>query len=238
MSPQGILVDGNTRAAATAGSGSRTSGGVLPDDTSRQDINDVELSLQLRKDRRRDYSYINRLIAIDEELAPGALRGRRARDFNIKPRPFSATAGSTSSSAKPSSGAGRRRRAPAADRLRAAPGEAARAPPRLHQARRDRHRCRRAAHAVAAGDGAPRLPEDLSAPRRADFYTRYFASGSRSDLTTTPSTPPVAVPGIPARRCPEAPAYRTATKALTDLCSAPRLLPISEQARRRGGGRG
>lgn len=85
VSPHGILVDGNTRAAALIDLGEQNIRvGVLPDDTSRQDINTVELSLQLRKDRRRDYSYINRLIAIDEELARGRSEVDVAKDFNIK----------------------------------------------------------------------------------------------------------------------------------------------------------
>lgn len=85
VSPHGILVDGNTRAAALIDLGEpNIRVGVLPDDTSRQDINAVELSLQLRKDRRRDYSYINRLIAIDEELGRGRSEADVAKDFNIK----------------------------------------------------------------------------------------------------------------------------------------------------------
>jgi len=85
VSPHGILVDGNTRAAALIDLGEQNIRvGVLPDDTSRQDINTVELTLQLRKDRRRDYSYINRLIAIDEELGRGRSEADVAKDFNIK----------------------------------------------------------------------------------------------------------------------------------------------------------
>lgn len=85
VSPHGILVDGNTRAAALIDLGEENIRvGVLPDDTSRRDINNVELSLQLRKDRRRDYSYINRLIAIDEELGAGRSEADVAKDFNIK----------------------------------------------------------------------------------------------------------------------------------------------------------
>lgn len=86
VSPNGILVDGNTRAAALADLGlQEIRVGVLPEDTDRKDINNVELSLQLRKDRRREYSYINRLIAIDEELERGRSEADVARDFNIKP---------------------------------------------------------------------------------------------------------------------------------------------------------
>ncbi|MEV0245842.1 ParB N-terminal domain-containing protein [Nocardia sp. NPDC050712] len=85
ISPHGILVDGNTRCAALRQLGIKDIRvGVLPDDTSRRDINEVELSLQLRKDKRRDYSYINRLIAIEDELSSGRLPEDVARDFNIK----------------------------------------------------------------------------------------------------------------------------------------------------------
>ncbi|MHC5261360.1 ParB N-terminal domain-containing protein [Streptomyces sp. UC4497] len=85
ISPNGILVDGNTRCAAMREIGIKNIRvGVLPPDTSRRDINTVELSLQLRRDKRRDYSYINRLIAIEEELASGRREEDVARDFNIK----------------------------------------------------------------------------------------------------------------------------------------------------------
>ncbi|MFI6502413.1 transcriptional regulator [Nonomuraea typhae] len=85
ISPDGILVDGNTRCAALRDLGVKDIRvGVLPSDTSRRDINAVELYLQLRKDRRREYSYINQLIAIEEELGGGRREDDVARDFNIK----------------------------------------------------------------------------------------------------------------------------------------------------------
>ncbi|MET7735160.1 transcriptional regulator [Streptomyces sp. NPDC005402] len=85
ISPDGILVDGNTRCAALKDLGIRDIRvGVLPADTSRRDINSVELALQLRRDKRREYSYINRLIAIEDELADGRREEDVARDFNIK----------------------------------------------------------------------------------------------------------------------------------------------------------
>ncbi|MFI0927173.1 transcriptional regulator [Streptomyces sp. NPDC021012] len=85
ISPDGILVDGNTRCAALRKLGIKDIRvGVLPSDTSRRDINSVELALQLRRDKRREYSYINRLIAIEEELANGRRVEDVARDFNIK----------------------------------------------------------------------------------------------------------------------------------------------------------
>jgi ParB-like chromosome segregation protein Spo0J len=85
ISPEGILVDGNTRCAALRELGVQDIRvGVLPPDTSRRDINDVELALQLRRDKRREYSYINRLIAIEEELSRGRREDEVARNFNIK----------------------------------------------------------------------------------------------------------------------------------------------------------
>lgn len=87
ISPHGILVDGNTRCAALRDLGIKDIRvGVLPSDTSRRDINSVELALQLRRDKRREYSYINRLIAIEDELADGRREEDVARDFNIKVR--------------------------------------------------------------------------------------------------------------------------------------------------------
>ncbi|MEV6275706.1 transcriptional regulator [Nocardia sp. NPDC051832] len=65
----GILVNGNTRCAALRELNTITSirVGILPESCTWDDINDVELSLQLRFDKRRDYSYINRLLAIEEQ---------------------------------------------------------------------------------------------------------------------------------------------------------------------------
>ncbi len=85
ITPEGILVDGNTRRAALLDLGVKNiQVGVLPDDTSRDDINNVELSLQLRKDKRREYSYVAYLIAINEQLSQGRREADVARDFNIK----------------------------------------------------------------------------------------------------------------------------------------------------------
>jgi len=64
----GILVNGNTRRAALKDLGKTTMRvGVLPGSATWADISAVELSLQLQEDHRRDYSYINRLLAIDEQ---------------------------------------------------------------------------------------------------------------------------------------------------------------------------
>jgi hypothetical protein len=70
----GVLVNGNTRRAALLDLSGPTRSmrvAVLPASCTWADITDVELSLQLRKEHRRDYSYINRLLAIDELAAQG-----------------------------------------------------------------------------------------------------------------------------------------------------------------------
>lgn len=66
---EGILVNGNTRCAALREGVKATSMrvGVLPASCTWEDINAVEVSLQLRHDTRRDYSYINHLLALEEQ---------------------------------------------------------------------------------------------------------------------------------------------------------------------------
>jgi hypothetical protein len=65
----GILVNGNTRAAALRSLGvASIRVGVLPASCTQDDVDAVELSLQLRPDRRREYSYINHLLALEEQL--------------------------------------------------------------------------------------------------------------------------------------------------------------------------
>ncbi|MGP3979285.1 hypothetical protein ACTWQF_35800 [Streptomyces sp. 8N114] len=78
----GILVNGNTRAAALREIGVPTMRvGVLPASFTWADITAVELSLQLRNDSRREYSYINRLLAIDERIRLGIPRDAIAKEF-------------------------------------------------------------------------------------------------------------------------------------------------------------
>lgn len=82
---EGVLVNGNTRRAALKELGVASMRvAVLPDSCTWTDINSVELSLQLRKDHRREYSYINRLLAIDEQMTLGRPVVDIARDFRIK----------------------------------------------------------------------------------------------------------------------------------------------------------
>ncbi len=66
----GILVNGNTRCVALRELKGATTMrvGVLPASCTWEDINAVELALQLRHDERREYSYINRLLAIEEQI--------------------------------------------------------------------------------------------------------------------------------------------------------------------------
>ncbi|NUK00276.1 hypothetical protein HRW14_13675 [Streptomyces lunaelactis] len=82
---QGILVNGNTRTAAFRELGQQTMRvGVLPESFTWTDINAVELSLQLRRDHRRDYSYINRLLAMEEQAGLGRTPEAIAKDFRIR----------------------------------------------------------------------------------------------------------------------------------------------------------
>ncbi|WP_327429007.1 transcriptional regulator [Streptomyces sp. NBC_01236] len=81
----GILVNGNTRRAALKELGvANIRVGVLPESCTWDDISAVELSLQLRPDQRRDYSYINRLLAIDEQHLLGRTMADIAREFRIR----------------------------------------------------------------------------------------------------------------------------------------------------------
>ncbi|WP_244967467.1 hypothetical protein [Streptomyces cacaoi] len=78
----GILVNGNTRAAALRELGKASMRvGVLPESFTWDDITAVELSLQLRNDSRREYSYINRLLAIEERFNLGQTREVIAKEF-------------------------------------------------------------------------------------------------------------------------------------------------------------
>jgi hypothetical protein len=81
ITPSGILVNGNTRRAALKELGRENIRvGVVPDDWAWDDVAAIELELQLRKDHRREYSYINQLLAIDDE----AVRGLSAAEINKK----------------------------------------------------------------------------------------------------------------------------------------------------------
>ncbi|MHA7286571.1 hypothetical protein ACX80I_09860 [Arthrobacter sp. MDT3-44] len=219
VSPHGILVDGNTRAAALRDLGERNIRvGVLPDDTSRQDINTVELSLQLRRDRRRDYSYINRLIAIDEELGRGRSETDVARDFNIKPATL------------------QRDRwvyaliLDAIDRSKTPDGAALRLidfeqhQEKLRELHRDYTKL-----ATTDSDAAKRLMHSrlamvlLDYPKtslrlaEADFHVRYLQSRLPEDLKSTmPRSEKLSVPGIPGAILPDQSNDSASAEALTN----------------------
>ncbi|MGA7159126.1 MAG: hypothetical protein WBY53_19930 [Acidobacteriaceae bacterium] len=81
----GVLVNGNTRQAALKGLGQQNIRvGVLPSDTGHDDLQSIELSLQLRKDHRREYSFMNFLLAVDERAAAGQPAVKIQDDFHIK----------------------------------------------------------------------------------------------------------------------------------------------------------
>lgn len=86
---QGVLVNGNTRAVALRELGAQTMRvGVLPESFTWADVNAVELSLQLRVDHRRDYTYINRLLAMEEQASLGRTPEQIAKDFRIQVRTY------------------------------------------------------------------------------------------------------------------------------------------------------
>ena len=219
VSPHGILVDGNTRTAALKELGvPNIRVAVLPDDTSRQDINDVELSLQLRKDRRRDYSYVNRLIAIDEELARGRSEADVAKDFNIKP----ATLQRDRWVYALILGAIERSRNGDGASLRLIDFEQHQE--KLRELHRDHTKL-----AATDPDAAQRLMQSrlamvlLDYPKtslrlaEADFHTRYLDSRLPDDLRpVVPASKAVPVPGIPGVTMPSQSTDAAAAEALTD----------------------
>ncbi|PSK89373.1 hypothetical protein CLV63_1269 [Murinocardiopsis flavida] len=78
----GILVNGNTRKAALEElTRPNMRVAVLPADASWLDVDEIELQLQLQTDHRRDYSYINRILAIHEQIAAGRAVPEIVKDF-------------------------------------------------------------------------------------------------------------------------------------------------------------
>lgn len=81
----GVLVNGNTRCAALRELGrDQIRVGVLAPDAGEDDIRAVELSLQLRKDLKRDYSFMNFLLAVEERVEAGRPTQEILSDFRIK----------------------------------------------------------------------------------------------------------------------------------------------------------
>ncbi|GGX44931.1 ParB/RepB/Spo0J family partition protein [Streptomyces fructofermentans] len=220
ISPDGILVDGNTRCAALRKLGIKDIRvGVLPADTSRRDINNVELALQLRKDKRREYSYINRLIAIEEELANGRRPEDVARDFNIKTTTlrqdrwvYQLVNDAIDRSKDPASGVG----------LRLVDFEDHQE--KLRELQRDYTKL-----AKTDPDAAEQLKESrlamvvLNYPKtsvrlaEADFHTRFLDERLPDDLRpAAQESAAVFIPGLPGVAVPDGTAVVKATRALTD----------------------
>jgi ParB-like chromosome segregation protein Spo0J len=85
----GVLINGNTRRAALKVLGQEhIRVGVLPPDAGHDDMQSIELSLQLRKDHRRDYSFMNFLLAVDERVAAGRPASEIQADFRMKATTF------------------------------------------------------------------------------------------------------------------------------------------------------
>ncbi|EMR00454.1 hypothetical protein ACIGB6_00690 [Paeniglutamicibacter gangotriensis] len=81
----GVLINGNTRRAALSElKQEHIRVGVLPPDASLDDLRSIELALQLRKDHKRDYSFMNFLLAIEERIQQGRPTHEIMTDFRIK----------------------------------------------------------------------------------------------------------------------------------------------------------
>lgn len=81
----GVLINGNTRRAALSElKQEHIRVGVLPPDASLDDLRSIELALQLRKDHKRDYSFMNFLLAIEERILQGRPTSEITADFRIK----------------------------------------------------------------------------------------------------------------------------------------------------------
>jgi len=219
ISPDGIIVDGNTRCAAMRDLGIKDMRvGVLPPDTSRRDINDVELSLQLRRDKRRDYSYINRLIAIEEEISAGRREEDVARAFNTKVATLRNDRWVFQMIQE------------AIERSRTAGGTALRLIDFEEHQEKLRELCRDYMKLAATDpDGADRLKESrlamviLNYPKTSlrlagqDFHSSYLAERLPEELRpANQGSGSVAIPGLPGVVVDDAPPEVKTTRALTD----------------------
>jgi hypothetical protein len=85
----GELINGNTRRAALSELQVKNIRvGVLPSDAGAEDIRSVELALQLRRDHKRDYSFMNELLAIDERIRAGRPAAEIMYEFRIRQQKF------------------------------------------------------------------------------------------------------------------------------------------------------
>lgn len=87
ITPSGVLVNGNTRRAALRDLGKdHIRVAVLPADTTWADIEAIELELQLRPDFKREYSSVNRLVAINEMVEAGRSISEITKAFRARPK--------------------------------------------------------------------------------------------------------------------------------------------------------
>jgi ParB-like chromosome segregation protein Spo0J len=86
---EGVLINGNTRRAALQELGEEhIRVGVLPADAGHGDLESIELSLQLRRSHKRDYSFMNFLLALEERVSAGRPTAEILSDFRIKQKTF------------------------------------------------------------------------------------------------------------------------------------------------------
>ena len=89
ITQDGVLINGNTRCAALRDLGAEhIRVGVLPPDAGMEDLQSIELSLQLRKDLKRDYTFMNFLLAIDDRLQANRPPASIQKDFRIRPETY------------------------------------------------------------------------------------------------------------------------------------------------------
>lgn len=92
----GVLVNGNTRRAALAdlyGQQANMRVAVLPPSADWADVADIELALQMRHDHKREYSWVNRLIAIARLTGDGVPPGVIAAKFRSTAKVIETEAG-------------------------------------------------------------------------------------------------------------------------------------------------
>lgn len=81
----GVLINANTRCVALRELGKREIlVAVLPSDAAEADTEAIELVLQLRKEHKRDYSFVNALLAVDDRVARGDDPTAIQKDFRMR----------------------------------------------------------------------------------------------------------------------------------------------------------
>jgi len=85
----GVLINANTRCVALRELiKPEILVAVLPSDSGDSDTEAIELALQLRKEHKRDYSFVNELLAIDARVARGDKPSDIQKDFRMRSSTF------------------------------------------------------------------------------------------------------------------------------------------------------